>query len=360
MLGERAGERNGESTSERQVRSFDAPAHMRAEPSSLRRGHATCSSLASLAACSGQQSALDPAGRDADRLADLFWWMTGGTALIWLATISLTLYAAYFSRRPIDTAKTRRLVVGGGVVLPTVVLTGLLAYGLALIPRVLAPAPAGSLRVHVTGEQYWWRVAYLSPGGDAVELANELRLPVDEPVELELDTRDVIHSLWIPALGGKMDMIPGRRTRLRLHPTRTGVYRGTCAEYCGTSHAHMSFAVVVLEKAEFEAWLARQAEPARSPPEALAARGGALFQSNGCGACHAIRGTAARGRVAPDLTHVGSRETVGAGRLANDRAALEHWVARPDELKPGVLMPAFGMLPPDDVAALAAYLESLR
>ena len=195
---------------------------------------------------------------------------------------------------------------------------------------------------------------------DAVELANEIRLPVGEPVEFELATRDVIHSFWIPSLGGKMDMIPGRTTRLRLEPTRTGVFRGTCAEFCGASHAYMSFAVVVMEKEEFAAWLAGQRAPARRGHEALAARGEALFQANGCGACHSVRGTSARGVIAPDLTHLGSRETLGAGVLPNEAAALERWIAHPSALKPGVRMPAFGMLPKDDLRALAAYLEALE
>jgi cytochrome c oxidase subunit 2 len=306
------------------------------------------------------QGALDPAGHEAERIAELFWWMTGGGTAIWLMAIGLTLYAVYFAREPIAARKARLLVIAAGVVFPTVVLAGLLVYGLAMLPPFLAPAPEGSLRVHVTGEQWWWRVRYTGPGGEPIDLANELRLPAGRAVELELESRDVIHSFWIPELGGKMDMIPGRRTRLLLHPTRTGTFRGVCAEYCGASHAYMAFAVRVVEEEEFSRWLAQQARPAEAPLEPVAARGRELFLGNGCGACHTVRGIAAAGRIGPDLTHVGGRDTLAAGRLANEADDLQRWITRPAELKPQVHMPGFAMLPPDDLRALAVFLESLK
>jgi cytochrome c oxidase subunit 2 len=229
-----------------------------------------------------------------------------------------------------------------------------------MLPPLLAPAPEGSLRIAVTGEQYWWRVRYLRDDGAPVELANEIRLPVGEPVELTLDSRDVIHSFWIPSLGGKMDMIPGRRTRLVLEPTRIGELRGACAEFCGTSHAHMGFAAVVTDRAGFDAWLAEQALPARTPAGPAATRGGELFLANGCGACHTVRGTPANGVLGPDLTHVGSRRTIGAGVLPTSREGFAAWIARTAELKPKVHMPAFGMLAAGDVKDIAAYLEGLE
>jgi cytochrome c oxidase subunit 2 len=314
----------------------------------------------SLCACDGPQSALVPAGRDARQMATLFWWMIVGSAIIWLLVVGLTLFATYRRGEPIAASRARLLVVLGGAVFPTVVLTPLLVWGLSLLPDVLEPAPEGSLRVEVAGEQWWWRVRYLPPGGQAVELANEIRLPVNEPVQLELSSRDVIHAFWVPALGGKMDMIPGRRTLLRLLPTRTGEFRGVCAEYCGGSHAHMAFRVVVTSRPEFERWLAAQAQPAPAPRVARAERGRRLFLASGCGACHTVRGTAADGVVGPDLTHVGSRLSLGAGRLANDAEALRRWITHTEELKPMVLMPAFDMLPEDDVRAIAAYLEGLE
>jgi cytochrome c oxidase subunit II len=309
--------------------------------------------------CAGPQSALDPAGRAAARIAVLFWWMTGGALFIWLAVVVLALYASR-AREPHSVELARRFIVWGGAVLPIVVLAGLLSYGLAIMPSTLARAPQGSLRVLVTGEQWWWRVRYLPADGPPVDLANEIRLPVGEPVEFRLESRDVIHSFWIPALGGKADMIPGRQTRLLLEPTRTGLFRGVCAEYCGSSHAFMSFSVVVQEKQDFDRWLARQAEavPPRGRP--IAEKGAELFLTHGCGACHTIRGTSADGLVGPDLTHVGGRLTLGAGRLPNGPDEFRRWISHVDELKPKVLMPDFAALETTDLQALAAYLDSLE
>jgi cytochrome c oxidase subunit 2 len=252
------------------------------------------------------------------------------------------------------------LIVGAGAILPTLLLTVLLLHGLALLPALLVAAPTGTLTIAVSGEQWWWRVQYLPHGGEPVVLANEIRLPVGQPVEFRLESADVIHSFWIPSLGGKIDMIPGRVTRLVLTPTRTGVFRGVCAEYCGMSHALMAFDVVVESRETFERWLAHQRAPAGPPRDGIAERGGALFLAHGCAACHAIRGTPARGIVGPDLTHVGSRMSLGAGILRNQPDAFAHWIARTDHAKPGVLMPAFGMLPAEDVRALAAYLDGLE
>ena len=321
---------------------------------------AGCACAPVLAGCGGVQSALDPAGREAEALADIFWWMTGGAIVVWLAVIALALWSVRARPEAHSLRRTRLLIVGGGAVVPTVVLTVLLVYGLAPIPALLAPAPEGSLRIAVTGEQWWWRVRYRPPGGEEVTLANEIRLPVGQPVEFQLDSPDVIHSFWIPPLGGKVDMIPGRATRLVLKPTKTGVFRGVCAEYCGTSHALMAFNVVVQEREEFDRWLAHQARPAEPPAEPTPARGQELFLANGCGACHTIRGTPAAGVIGPDLTHVGSRLSIAAGTLPNQPDDFRRWVAHTAGVKPGVLMPSFHMLPPDELQALAAYLKGLE
>lgn len=313
-----------------------------------------------MAACSGPQSGLDPAGRGAERIAELFWWMAGGAALVWVGVVWLTL-SALRGRAASQTARQASIyIIGGGVVVPTAILAALLVYGLGMLPSLLAPAPDGTLRIAVTGEQWWWRVRYHPPVGAPIDLANEIRLPVGEPVEFELDSPDVIHSFWIPALGGKMDMIPGRRTRLLLEPTRTGTFRGVCAEYCGTAHALMAFDVVVMEEAEFKQWLERQRAPAPEPVDPHAAFGRELFFANGCAACHAVRGTQARAVIGPDLTHVGSRLSLGAGIVPNDPDGFIRWLAHTDEVKPGVLMPHFGMLPPEELDALATYLEALK
>lgn len=313
-----------------------------------------------LAACDGPQSALEPAGRAAERIASLFWWMTAGAVVAWIAMIVLALYAVRVPPESHNQRRANLFIIGGGAVVPAIVIAVLVLYGLAPLPELLAPAPAGSLRITVSGEQWWWRVRYQSADGNAVLLANEIRLPVGEPVEFRLESPDVIHSFWIPSLAGKIDMIPGRITRLSLMPTKTGVFRGTCAEYCGASHALMSFYVVVEEKEAFNRWLRDQQAPALSPSEPHAVRGQELFLANGCGACHAIRGTPARGVLGPDLTHVGSRLSIGAGLLPNNPETLSYWLARTEQVKPGVLMPGFGMLPDEDLKALAAYMKALK
>jgi cytochrome c oxidase subunit II len=313
----------------------------------------------SLAGCDGVQSSLEPAGRSAQKIADLFWWMTGGAAVIWTVVVGLTFYSIYAApgRRNLQASL---MIIVGGTVVPTVVLSILLVYGLAMMPDILAPAPEGSLKITVTGEQWWWRVDYDSVVGERIELANEIRIPVGQPVEFQLESADVIHSFWIPSLGGKVDMIPGRQTRLKLEPTRIGVYRGACAEYCGASHALMTFYVVVTSKEDFESWLQQQRTPAQRPVDPLARSGEAIFQTSGCGACHAVRGTSAMGRVGPDLTHVGSQMSVGAGILPNDVDDFLHWLRDTHTIKPEVGMPSFEMLADDDLRALAAYLDALQ
>jgi cytochrome c oxidase subunit II len=313
-----------------------------------------------LAGCGGPQSALDPAGEGAERIALLFWWMAGGATVVWLVVVALILISYRAEPDPQNQHKAKILIIGGGALVPTLVLAVLLSFGLAEMPGLLASPPEGSLRIAVSGEQWWWRVRYLPAGRPEAVLANEIRLPVGEPVELLLESPDVIHSFWIPSLGGKIDMIPGRVTRLTLAPTRTGVFRGACAEYCGASHALMAFNAVVMEKDAFDRWLALQAQPARPAADPLAARGRDLFLTHGCGACHTVRGTPADGVVGPDLTHVGGRTSLGAGILANEPEAFRRWLAATEAVKPEVHMPAFGMLPPDELRALSAFLDGLQ
>lgn len=285
--------------------------------------------------------------------------MVVGAACVWVTLIALTLYAV---RARLDVRGQRRaalFIIGGGAAVPTVVLTALLAYGLALLPALTAPAPPGSLRVEVIGEQWWWRVRYPTAGG-GVELANELHLPLGEPVDIHLLSADVIHSFWVPALGGKLDMMPGRGTRLTLRPTRAGRFNGVCAEYCGDSHAFMAFTVTVERRADFDRWLAAQGAPATQPATPDSARGRDVFLANGCGACHTLRGTPADGVVGPDLTHVASRATLAAGALRNGSEEMLRWITDAPAAKPGALMPSFAMLPRDDLRALAHYLSTLR
>lgn len=311
--------------------------------------------------CDGPQSALEPAGRDAERIAELFGWMAGGGTLVWIAVLGSALYAVIRGEKRFSQRAARLFILGGGVITPTLLLTTLLAFGLATMPDLLHHGDAHVFpRVHVSGEQWWWRVRYVTPEGDTVELANELRLPTGQRTPLVLTSPDVIHSLWIPSLAGKTDMIPGRVTRMALEPTRTGTFRGACAEYCGLSHAHMQLVAVTMEPTAFEAWLAHQARAAEEPSSPTAARGAGLFDELGCGACHTIRGTEADGVIGPDLTHVGSRASLAAGALENDVPGFERWLAHTDRVKPGAHMPAFGMLTEDELRALATYLDGLR
>ncbi len=315
--------------------------------------------LLTLAGCDGQQSALAPAGTGAQSIATLFWWMAGGALAIWLVVMGIALYATQARPEAHSLRGARWLIIGGGIVFPVIVLTGLLIYGLMLMPQ-LSLSEKVALRVEVSGEQWWWRVRYRTEAGEAVELANEIRLPVGERVAFSLTSPDVIHSFWIPSLGGKVDMIPGRTNQLILEPTQTGTFRGACAEFCGTAHALMNFAVVVMPREAFDQWLAEQAEPAQQPAGELQQAGQQAFFANGCGACHQVRGTEADGTVGPDLTHVGSRLTLAAGTLPADVEAFKRWIGHSSAIKPDVKMPAFGMLPEAQLTAMARYLKGLE
>ena len=207
--------------------------------------------------CGGANSALNPAGEDAEKIAELFWWMMGGAVLVWVGVAALAVYAVR-ARKDIDRERQAKSMILAGAITPVIVLVVLLTYGLRLLPVVRAPAPDGALRISVKGERWWWRIQYQLPDGQSFELANEIRMPVTEPVEFVLESDNVVHSFWIPSLGGKMDLIPGRVNRLVLRPTRTGTFRGMCAEFCGTAHAKMSFAVIVLSRPEYDQWFVNQ------------------------------------------------------------------------------------------------------
>jgi cytochrome c oxidase subunit 2 len=279
---------------------------------------------------------------------------------IWIALVALLIYASRSRRHPLSDRASGHLILWGGAVLPSTVLAFLLGYALWLMPSLrpwTASTRAPGLRIEVVAEQFWWRVSYFpAGGGGAVISANEIRVPVGQRVEFTLKSNDVIHSFWIPSLGGKMDMIPGRTNRLSLMATKGGVFRGPCAEYCGISHALMAFSVVAMDQEAFRQWLSAQMAPAK----AVSTGGRDAFLTNGCGACHTIKGTEAMGVVGPDLSHVGSRATLGAGILPNNAASIRRFIIEPDKIKPGVGMPAFGMLPREEIDAIAAYLARLK
>ncbi len=302
------------------------------------------------AACNPTQSALHPAGDEAAGVAGLFWVMTGAGAVIWLIVIGITIYAVLGRRRPKSERFADRFVLVGGVVFPSVVLAALLVFGLSLLPS-WSEDETPDIRIHVRAEQFWWRIGYELADGRRIDTANEIHLPLGT-TEFIITSPDVIHSLWIPSLGGKMDAIPGRTNLLRLTATRPGIYRGVCAEFCGSSHALMAFPVVVHEPGDFAAWLETQAVPAFTD--------GAAFVRSGCGACHVIRGVSDAGSVGPDLTHFGSRRTIGAGTLPNTPDNLRRWLADAPSVKPGIHMPPFATLGDEELDALVAFLGELR
>lgn len=217
-----------------------------------------------------------------------------------------------------------------------------------------------AITIEVTANQWWWNVRYLSgPVSETFSTANEIHVPVGRPVLVQLKSGDVIHSLWVPSLAGKRDLIPGRTATLAFQADRPGIYRGQCAEFCGFQHAFMAFEVHAHTPQAYEAWRQAQLQPAAEPADPRARRGKQLFQSVSCAMCHAVQGTIAQGRRAPDLTHLASRRTLAAGTLPNTPGNLAAWILDPHVHKPGVNMPANPMSP-EDLNALVAYLGTLK
>lgn len=239
---------------------------------------------------------------------------------------------------------------------PAIVLTFIAFPTVTAVFRTQALPPPDALRVRVTGHQWWWEFQYPDLG---ITTASDLHLPAGRPVALEVTSLDVIHSFWVPQLGGKRDTLPGQVNRILLTPATPGVYLGQCAEFCGVSHANMRHAAIVQSAEEFQAWVTREkaapAEPAEGSP---ASKGRELFQTYACVGCHAIRGLSG-GVLGPDLTHVGSRRTIAGGVLLNTPENLARWLKDPPAVKPGSLMPNL-RLADAEVAALAAYLTSLK
>jgi cytochrome c oxidase subunit II len=315
--------------------------------------------LVVLAGCQGRrtQSAMHPGGPDAAAIAWLTWLMTGVFTAVFVLVLVLMVIALFRrgngggNRPPLG---PRGFIVGGGVALPLLILIPL--YVVSLETSAKLRAPTGQLTIRVVGHQWWWEVHY--PDHDIVT-ANEIYIPAGQNVRLELVSADVIHSFWVPSLHGKRDMIPGLMNPFWLRAASPGVYRGQCAEYCGTQHAHMAFHVVALPPERFAGWLEARQRPRPVAAETPESRGQQVFLRAGCARCHAIRGTAARGNLGPDLTHVGSRQSLGAGRLPNTRGNLLGWVADAPSLKPGIHMPK-SYLASDDLFDLVTYLESLE
>ena len=308
------------------------------------------------AGCGGNQNTVAPASPQEHSISDLFWVMLGG-ATIGFALVVALLWLGYARRarpglpRAVGERGATRLVVGLGIALPAALLIALFVWSdVFVITSTAAPSRSStSLAVNVIGHDWWWEVRY---PGTPVVTANEIHIPVRTRVYLSASTADVIHSFWIPELNRKIDMIPGRTGHIVLDADRPGVFRGQCSEFCGLQHAHMAVSVVAESQRSFRRWLAANAAPARSG-------NAAAFLASGCGDCHQIRGTAARGDVGPDLTHLELRRTLAALTLANTPANLDRWIRHPQAVKPGSRMPDV-RLADARWAAIDAYLRSLR
>ncbi|MBW3563064.1 MAG: cytochrome c oxidase subunit II [Actinobacteria bacterium] len=309
------------------------------------------------AACGA--GALDPAGPDAERLADLFWLLLISASVVVVITLGLMGWALWRrrdeetgERGPVTSAPwENRAVTYGGIVIPTIILMAL--FGVTLKGLMDEPQQ-GDLQIEVVGHQYWWEIHY--PDAD-LETANELHVPVGRSVELTLEADDVIHSFWVPQLTSKTDLVPGRTNKMVFQADRPGVYEGACAEYCGLQHANMRFLVIAQEPAEYESWLREQQRPASGEH----AEGREIFVGSSCAGCHTVRGTDATGELGPDLTHLMSRRTLGANTLELTSENLRRLVADIQDVKPGAEMPPTGDLyTEEEFASLLEFLETLR
>jgi len=312
------------------------------------------------------QSVLSPAGVQASSIHALWVLMLSVCTAVFIAVLAALLVAVVRGTRrseegsasPAERTLTR--YVGAAVGVTVVTLIALLVASVWTGRRVSSLQASSATSIAITGHQWWWEVQY----EDAVPsrrvlTANEIHIPANRPVVLKVTSRDVIHSLWIPNLQGKRDLIPGYTTALWVQASRNGVFRGQCAEFCGMQHAHMAFDVVVEPDEEFASWLDLRRQPGRDPPDPIGRKGREIFMQARCAACHTIRGSDAAGQTAPDLTHIASRRSLGAGSLPNTHDNLATWIRDSQHVKPGNQMPP-NPLAPEELQALVSYLETLR
>lgn len=306
-------------------------------------------------------SILQPASGQAQSILTLFYLLCGISGVILLMIVGVMLYSLVRFRhwpeqgepRPIFGDTRLELV---WTFIPLIIVTGLFLASVGVMRTSEPPGDGEKPDLIVIGHQWWWEVRYPKTG---VITANEVHLPVGQKLLVQLESIDVIHSFWVPQLGRKKDMIPGHPNQLWLQADQPGAYLGACSEYCGVQHAWMRLRVIAQTPAEFAAWTQAQLQTPVTPTTGAAAQGAKLFQQLTCVNCHAIAGTPAQARVAPDLTHLASRQTLAAGVLENNTANLATWLADPQAVKPGNHMPRFA-LSPDDLRSLVAYLETLQ
>ena len=325
--------------------------------------------LPALAGCTGMQSMLNPAGHVAARAAELWWFMFVVGMAVWVIVMALIIYTLYIRRNPanprpisqrVDGDAGRVRWVAGGVGATLVILLAVFIYSLFTSRSIHALVSSEAVTIEVVGHQWWWQVIYHDADHERIfETANEIRIPVGEPIRLLLRSQDVVHSLWIPNLAGKIDLVPGRTNALWLQADEPGTFRGQCAQFCGMQHANMALMVVAHTPDDFSAWADAQQEPAARPAAPIQIEGERVFLERGCAICHTVRGTGARATAGPDLTHLASRLTLGAGILPNTTGHLGGWIANPQVLKPGNHMPRVD-LDAEELTALIAYLNSLH
>ena len=287
-------------------------------------------------------------------MARLWWLMVALGGAVLLLYTALLLRGLWRGDR--GRANERRWLVGGGLVMPLVVIAVVLGFTLVAMARLANESSENQLIIEVDGHQFWWEVRYPDLG---VTTANEIHLPVERPILLRVRSVDVIHSFWIPSLAGKIDLLPDKTNTMSFSARETGTYRGVCAEFCGLQHAKMRLTAFVTSAEEFEEWARLQAQPATKTPDKATIPGQEIFISAECPDCHTIRGTPAHGSIGPDLTHLASRMTLAAGTIPNTTEHLTRWVRDPQEVKEGVEMEA-AELSEADLAHLIAYLESLH
>jgi cytochrome c oxidase subunit II len=317
--------------------------------------------LTTLAACSTKQSPsiVDPKSTEAHTISGIWWLMCGLASGVYLVVGGFILVAAFRGRRT-ETGKPSRVrdntfIVVGGLIVPAAIL---LVLGVQVVhaSNTLRQPEKDPLHIEVVGKRWWWAVSYPD---QKITTANEVHVPVGRPLEIGLDSDNVLHSFWIPQFGGKVDMIPGQHNLWRLTATKPGVFRGECAEYCGLEHARMNFVVVAQTAADFDAWVVRHQVPPSGPSDQQEATGQMIFQREPCAGCHTIRGTTADGTIGPDLTDIGSRLALGANTVPNTEGYLSGWIVDSQTIKPGNLMPPIPMNA-NDLHALIVYLRSLK
>jgi cytochrome c oxidase subunit 2 len=315
-------------------------------------------------------SVFDPASPPADSIRDLFFLVLAVTGVIFLLVQGVLFYCVFRFRRKAEPDPVEPPQIYGSqpievawTVAPLLVVFVLFLVVVRTVVEVRSQ-PLAETALHVTaiGHQWWWEYAYyeVNAAGERELLfrtANELRIPTDRPVALELQSADVIHSYWVPRLAGKTDMVPGKVNRLWFKTSEPGVYHGQCAEYCGTQHANMLLRVIAETPEDFAFWRENEREPTADEPKAEAGKN--FFFSLSCVNCHTVRGTTAAGTFGPDLTHLMSRQTLAARTIPNDRENLIKWVNDPHELKPGCNMPSLH-LSRSQVEEVVAYLLTLQ